>query len=193
VLSPFLIAGFMSASRAAERNEPVSFLHLAAGFRAQARVRLAVMGAIYLAGILLIDTIMRQIGGESFTQMAQLAQSSQHISPERAQTLLGQVLPALLVGLLLMTPLVMATWFSPALVLFDDFAAGNALWWSLWACTVNWRPIMVYSLWLGLIFVAAILIPFGLGLLVFLPWIMTSTYAAYRALFVPAEPVADLA
>lgn len=193
LLSPFLIAGFMSASRAADRGEPVTFLHLAAGFQSDARSRLLVMGVVYLAGIILIDTLMRQIGGDAFMQMAQLTGDPQKVTPEQAQAIMGNILPAMLVGLLLMTPLIMATWFSPALALFDAFSAGNALWWSLWACAANWKPILLYSLWFGLLGVLAMLIPFGLGLLVFLPLTMTSTYAAYREMFVPVEPAPSLA
>lgn len=186
ILSPFIVAGFMSASRAADEGQPVTFLHLAAGFRPQNRIGLAIMGGIYLAGVLLIDLIMRQMGGEGFQQLSQLAAHPAAISPEQAQAILNEALPALLVGLLLLTPLVMATWFAPALVLFDGFPPGNAMWWSLWACSVTWRPLLTYSVLLGLLGVGAMLIPFGLGLLVFLPWVLCSTYAAYRAIFLPA-------
>lgn len=188
MLSPFLVAGFMSACRAAEEKQPVTFLHLAAGFGADKRIGLAIMGAVYLAGTLLIDLIMRQLGGEGFQQLAQLAGNPTALAPEQAQAILNQAMPAILTGLLLMTPLIMATWFAPALVLFDGFSAGNAMWWSLWTCAVNWRPLLTYSALLGLLGVVAMLIPFGLGLLVFLPWVLSSTYAAYRAMFVPAVP-----
>ena len=193
VLSPFLVAGFMSASRAAERGEPITFLHLAAGFQSEAKGKLAVMGVLYLAGMLLVDGLMRHIGGESFQQLAQLAETPKNVDPAQAQAILSHVLPAMMVGLLLMAPLVMATWFSPALAMFDGFSTANALWWSLWASAANWRPILLYSLWLGLLGVVAMLIPFGLGLLVFLPWIMASTYAAYRAMFVPVQPTSTFA
>lgn len=187
LLSPFMVAAFMSASRAAEQEQPVTFLHLGAGFRSEARNRLLIMGALYLAGILLVDTLVRQMGGDSFQQMAQIAQDPKHADPAQAQALLSQALPAMLTGLVLMTPLIMATWFAPALILFDGFSTANAMWWSLWASVVNWRPVLIYSLWLGLVGVVAMLIPFGLGLLVLLPWVMTSTYAAYRAMFVTVE------
>ncbi|NTV95977.1 MAG: hypothetical protein HGA75_11275 [Thiobacillus sp.] len=187
ILSPFLVAGYMSASRAADAGQPVTFLHLGAGFvDAKVRISLAIMGTFYLAGILLIDQIMRQMGGDGFQQMQQLAANPGSLSPQEAEAILGQALPAVLTGLFLLTPLVMATWFAPALVLFDGFSAGNAMWWSLWACSVNWRPILIYSLLLGLLGLVAMLIPFGLGLLVFLPWVLISTYAAYRAIFLPA-------
>jgi hypothetical protein len=193
LLSPFLVSAFMSAGKAAATGQPVTFLHLGAGFRSEGRTRLLVMGAVYLAGILLVDSIMRQMGGDSFEQMAQLSQNPKSITPEQAQMIMSQAMPAMLTGLLLMTPLIMATWFAPALVLFDGFTAGNAMWWSLWASAVNWRPVLIYSLWLGLLGVAAMLIPYGLGLLVLLPWVMTSTYAAYRDIFIPANPAPNLA
>jgi uncharacterized membrane protein len=186
ILSPFLVAGFMSASRAAEEGQPVTFLHLGAGFIGEHRIGLAIMGGVYLAGMLLIDLVMRQMGGEGFQQMAQLASNPAGIPPEQAEAIIGQALPAILTGLLLLTPLVMATWFAPALVLFDGFSASNAMWWSLWVCAVNWRPLLTYSAVMGLIGVAAMLIPFGLGLLVFMPLVLCSTYAAYRAIFQPA-------
>jgi uncharacterized membrane protein len=186
LLSPFLVAGYMSASRAADTGQPVSFLHLGAGFAPNSRINLLVMGAVYLVGMLFIDLIMQQMAGDDFIHMTQTVGKPSDLTPEQAQAALNQALPALLVGLLLLTPLIMATWFAPALTLFEGFSVGNALWWSLWACAKNWRPLTLYSLILGLMGVVALLIPFGLGLLVFLPITLASTYAAYQAIFVPA-------
>lgn len=185
LLSPLLVAGYMAASRAAEERQPVTFLYLAAGFQ-QARVPLLVVGGIYLLGALLIDQLMRALGGQGLQDMLAMAQQPREMSPEQAQALLGGAMPALLLGMLLYTPLLLATWFAPALILFDGYKPGNAMWWSLWTCAVNWRPLMLYTLVLGAVGLVALLIPFGLGLLVFLPWAMISTYAAYRSLFVPA-------
>ncbi len=113
-----------------------------------------------------------------------MAQDPASLSPEAARSVLDQSLPAVLVGLALYTPLLMATWFAPALVVFRDFSPVNALWWSLWTCFANWRPVLLYSLAMSVIAALAILIPFGLGLLVFLPWAMTSTYFAFTQQFV---------
>lgn len=187
LLSPFLVAGYMAAARAAERGEPATFLHLGAGFAASSRIGLAIVGGIYLAGLLFIDLVIRQLGGEGLQQLADLAANQAAVDPQQVQTIVSQALPAVLVGLLLLVPLVMATWFAPALILFEDFSAANALWWSLWACAVNWRPLLLYSLLVGVIGVAAMLIPLGLGLLAFLPVALCSTYAAYRAIFLPGD------
>ncbi len=182
LLSPFLVAAFMAASRAAENREPVNFLHLGTGFRAAPQPLLAV-GVAYLAGTLLIELAMRGIGGASLHQLGQLAVDPRAMSPEEARALLDRALPSLLLGLTLLTPLLMATLFAPALILFNGFRPGNALWWSLWACGRNWRALLVYSLLLGALGMLALIIPLGLGMLVFLPLAMISTYQAYRALF----------
>jgi uncharacterized membrane protein len=185
LLSPFMVAGFMSAGHAALKGEPVTFLHLGTGFRRGATALLGI-GAIYLAGTLLLDLLARQISGSGIEQLVQLAQQDPaSIDPEQARLALDQALPGLLTVLILLTPLLMATWFAPALALFDGFSALNSLWWSLWACVVNWRPMTMYVavfIPFGLI---AVLIPFGLGMLVFLPLFLIATFLAYRSMFVP--------
>lgn len=182
LLSPFIVAGYLSASRAGVEGEPVTFLHLGAGFR-EARQDLLVIGGAYALATFLVFHLVGFLTGADLTaQLAQL-QQSETLTLEEAQRLRDAILPALALGALLLTPLLMATWFSPGLVLFHGFPAGKAMWWSLWACAVNWRPILYYSLILGLLGLVALMIPLGLGLLVFLPWTLTSTYAAYRDIF----------
>lgn len=186
VLSPFIVAGYLAASRAGRNDEPVTFLFLLAGFQ-QGRNSLLVIGLAYMVATLLVfKAVSLMTGGDMSLLMAQI-ERPHALTPEEAEALLQGILPALALGSLFMTPLLMATWFSPGLAHFEGFAPGKAVWWSLWACAVNWRPILYYSLMLGLAGIVAVLIPFGLGLLVFVPWTLTSTYAAYRDLFVPVE------
>jgi len=188
-LSPFIVAGFLAASRAAERGELVTFLFLGAGLR-EGRDSLFIIGMVYmLASVLVFRLVASFTGGDLGAFMAQV-EHPHTLTPEEAEALLQGIFPALGLGALLMTPLLMATWFSPALAHFDGFRPVKAMWWSLWACAVNWRPLLVYSSILGLVGIVALLIPFGLGLLVFIPWTLTSTYAAYRDIFIPpaSEP-----
>lgn len=184
LLSPFIVAGYLSASRAGAEGEPVTFLHLGAGFR-EARQALLVMGAAYALATYLIFHLVGFLTGADLAALMQQLQKPDTLDPAEAERLLDAVLPALGLGTLLLAPLLMATWFSPGLVLFHGFPAGKAMWWSLWACAVNWRPLLYYSAILGLFGLVAMLIPLGLGLLVFLPWTLTSTYAAYRDIFTP--------
>lgn len=186
LLSPMLVAGYMFAARAAERGEPVTFLYLAEGAKSHARPLLWI-GLVYLVVGLLIGQVMQMLGGSSLQDMVRLAQDPAGLTPEAARAMLDQSLPAVLLGLALFTPLLMATWFAPALVAFKDFSPANALWWSLWTCFANWRPILMYSLVMGVIASLAMLIPFGLGLLVFLPWAMTSTYSAFNQQFIAVQ------
>jgi uncharacterized membrane protein len=186
ILSPFVVAGYMAASRSGERGEPITFIYLGAGWR-EGRDVLLVIGVVYMLATLLIFNLVGFFTGGDLEALLRQAQNPATLTPEEAESMVSTALPALSLGTLLLTPLLMATWFAPALALFERFPAGRAMWWSLWACAVNWRPILYYSLMLGLAGIVAVLIPFGLGLLVFVPWTLTSTYAAYRDLFVPVE------
>ncbi|MEW5893989.1 MAG: BPSS1780 family membrane protein [Pseudomonadota bacterium] len=189
LLSPFLVAGFMVASRAAHAGQPFSFYMFADGFRETPR-QLAIVGAVYLAASLLAQGIMQALGGQGFQLLFELAQTRpDKIEPAQAELILSEALPAMALGLLLLTPALLATWFAPALILFDRFPPGKAMYWSLWACLSNWRPMLIYGLWLTLAAVVAMLIPFGLGLLVFVPVALASSYLAYRQIFVEAPPV----
>lgn len=184
VLMPFIAAGYMSASRAALQGEPVTFLHLGVGARRGLAALLGI-GVFYMGGTLFLDFLARQVSGDAIDQLILLAQQDPaSIDPLAARELLERAMPGVLTALILLTPLLLATWFAPALVLFDGFGALNSLWWSLWACVVNWRPMAVYAGVVMPIGFLAALIPFGLGLLVFMPLFMIATYLAYRAMFV---------
>lgn len=186
ILSPFVVAGFMAASRGGDRGEPVTFVYLGAGWR-EGRDALLAIGIVYMLATLLIFYLVGVFTGGDLEALFRQAQNPAALTQEQAERMVATALPALGLGTLLLAPLLMATWFAPALVMFERFPPGRAMWWSLWACAVNWRPILYYSLLLGMGGVVAVLIPFGLGLLVFVPWTLTSTYAAYRDIFVPVE------
>lgn len=187
LLSPFLVAAYMAAAQAAERHEPTGLIHVGAGFY-RGRDALLIIGVVYLVAHLVVGQVMTFIGGDAVERFLTLSVRPQEMDPEEMRALLDRALPAMLTGAVLFTPLLMATWFAPALALFDDFPPGKAMFWSLWACLVNWRPMVLYGLLLSLLGMLALIIPLGLGLLLFLPMAMTSTYAAYRTQFVPKAP-----
>lgn len=195
VLSPFIVAGYLAASRGGNAGEPITFIYLAAGWR-ESRNTLLVIGAIYMLATLLIFYLVKFFTGGDMEALLLQAQNPAALTPEQAEQMVATALPAMGLGTLLFAPLLMATWFAPGLVLFEGFPAVRALWWSLWACWVNWRPILLYSTVLALAGMVALMIPFGLGLLVFLPWTLTSTYAAYQDIFSPPakpEEISELA
>jgi uncharacterized membrane protein len=89
---------------------------------------------------------------------------------------------AVLFGLLLGVPLVMAYWYAPALVVFRNDDPIAAMKTSFTACLVNMMPMLVYSL-LGLVFAIVATIPLGLGWLVLGPVFVASVYASYKDIF----------
>lgn len=187
VVSPFLVAGYLAASRASEKGETVTFLYLGAG-SARGHNALFGIGVAYLAASLLVFQVVLWFTGADLQAVMAQAQNPQDLTPEQAREITQTALPALGLGLLLLAPLLMATWFSPGLAHFEEYPAGKAMWWSLWACWVNWQPILSYSLLLALAGMIALFIPLGLGLLVFIPVTLASTYAAYRDIFLPITP-----
>ena len=114
------------------------------------------------------------------------------LDPVVLQNAMNQAMPAVMTGMLLLIPLIMATWFAPALILFGNARPGQALLISLRAVARNILPIIVNGLALGMVLFVAALIPFMLGLLVAMPVLFGSLYAAYQAIFaVWAEEVTE--
>jgi len=76
----------------------------------------------------------------------------------------------------------MATWFAPALALFHEQSATEAMKASFIACLRNVLPFLLYGVILFLLAIAAS-IPFGLGWLVLGPTMAASLYTGYRDIF----------
>jgi uncharacterized membrane protein len=139
------------------------------------------LGAVQLLGTLIIGQIMRGMGFDPQAILA--AVQNEQASPAELQALMNQALPAALAGLALFTPLIMATWFAPALILFGGARPATALAVSLKAVARNWAALTVNGLTLGMMLFVAALIPLLLGLLVALPVLLGSLYASYQAIF----------
>ena len=114
----------------------------------------------------------------------------------------------MLFGIVCALPTLLAVWFAPALVVFQDCSARRALATSLRAALVNWRPLAVYGLLLffygavlpGMaIAIIAVVAPsegalYVIALLIGVPYYLMfsavqaiSDYVAYRDVFHPAE------
>lgn len=177
--SPLMVAGFMAAYRVLDSGQDLELPHFLAGVKGPA-IALMTVGAVQLLGALLIFRIMLGMGLDP-EQLMETARSGG--SPEEMQAMLNQAMPAALTGLALFTPLIMATWFAPALILFGNARPTRALLVSLRAVAKNWAPVLVNGLVLGLVLFLAALVPFLLGLLVAMPLVLASQYAAYQAIF----------
>ena len=193
VMVPAFSVGFMAAARAASRRGPVELGLLFEGFRHHRNSQL-VLGAIYFAclGLLLAATVLVDEGA-----LATWMLSGKRPDEETLQS--DDFLGALALAALLYAPVLMMFWFAPPLAAWHGIAPIKALFFSFFACLLNWRPFLAYgavsalfalALPLLLLFVlmlasfkiAAMSLVFPL-LLVLLPTLFASFYASYRDIF----------
>lgn len=177
--SPLMVAGFMAAYRALDSGQELELPHFLAGVKGPA-IPLMTVGAVQLLGTLVIGQVMVGMG---FDPQALMAAAQSQKDPAEVQAILDRSMPALLTGLVLFTPLIMATWFAPALILFGGARPATALGVSLRAVARNWLAMLVNGLALGLLLFVSALVPFLLGLLVAMPVLFGSLYASYQAIF----------
>lgn len=178
--SPLMVAGFMAAYRALDEGRELELPDFLAGVRGPI-IPLMTLGAVQLLGMLVISRIMLAMGFDP--QAVMVAARGGEASQAEMQAMMNQATPALLTGLALLTPLLMATWFAPALVLFGGARPATALGVSLKAVARNWAPMLTNSIALGLLLLIAALVPLLLGLLVAMPVLFGSLYASYQAIF----------
>lgn len=178
LISPLMVAGFMAAYRTLDRKETLQWPHFLAGIQGP-WLALIVIGAVQLLGMLLISQVMLRMGFDAQAVMVAARKGDQVI----LQNALNQAMPAVMTGMVLFIPLIMATWFAPALILFGNARPSQALLISLRAVARNILPIIINGVALGMVLFVAALIPFMLGLLVAMPVLFGSLYAAYQGIF----------
>jgi uncharacterized membrane protein len=174
VLTPLFVAGIVIGCRALDEGRELELGHLFAGFRTHSGA-LVTLGLIYLAAWIVIAFIARALAGPT---PESLPTNDPAAIAEAARAM---VLP-MLVAAALFIPVLMALWFAPPLVVFNDQKAVQAIKLSFAACLKNILPFLWYSVvLLGLGIIASI--PALLGWIVLLPLIFTSFYASYRDIF----------
>jgi uncharacterized membrane protein len=94
----------------------------------------------------------------------------------------GMMLAGLLV-LVLSIPVIMATWYAPALVFLHDMKPLDAMKASFAAGAKNWMAMSIFGIFLVVALFFAML-PVGMGLLLLLPVFSGAVYASYRDIFV---------
>ena len=99
-----------------------------------------------------------------------------------SEAVVSQLLLAMCMALLLLTPLFMAMWFAPALIVFHKMTVLTAMKESFTGCFKNTLPFLLFGLWLVVLYLIAML-SFGLALFVAIPITFASSYAAYREIF----------
>jgi hypothetical protein len=203
ILVPPFSVGFMAASRAAERGGPVAVALLFEGFRHRVGVQLT-LGGIYLLSIVLLLAATALADGGTLARWMLAGEA-----PDPADVRTGAFALALLLAAGLYVPVMLSFWFAPVLAAWHAISAPKALFFSLFACWMNWRAFLAYglaaaALTLVLPFVAlsalallaqdfgrasamSLVFPF---VIVLLPTLFASFYASYRDVFGrdPAAP-----
>lgn len=179
MIMPVLTAGVLHAVRRQADEGKFEVGDLFAGFRRNTGP-LVIVGVLNMAGWLAIALlVMVLIGGSVAGGIAFGAAGQPALG---AGIGFGGMFLAGLLTLLLGVPLVMAMWFAPALVYFNDMQPVAALKASIAANLKNWLVMTIFSLiLLVLAFFAAL--PMGLGFLVLLPVLFGALYASYKDIF----------
>ena len=199
---PGLAVGLMQAARNVERGAGVSLSTLFGSFRDNPRTLLA-LGALYLCcslGALAFSALLD--GGDLMKYV--LADSK----AERAALEDNDFTLAILCVMVLLLPVMMANWFAPVLAAWHRLTLFKALFFSLVACAMNWRPFVTYGLALFVfagvlpaLFLSLLLLIFPAAaqfmvalvmtpmMLIVAPVVFASFYACYHDIFGISEIV----
>lgn len=179
LLAPVFAAGMMWGCQALMRNQDLEINHLFEGFKHNTAQLIAV-GGIYMVSLLVIAVfVVLALDKET----VELLVKGKDLSPEQAD---GMMLP-ILIAMLFIMPILMAYWFAPILAGLHNLSAVDAMKLSFTACLKNMLPFLLYGFIFMVLLIIAI-IPFGIGLLVVIPVMMTSLYTSYVDVFNIEQP-----
>lgn len=181
VLFPVVMGGFMLGCRAQDQGNPFRVKHLFAGFSHPGFSRLVILGVLFFVAsivlmVLVFIMMFTLMGGAGLLDQLQSGQIDTIIHNPQP------ILLAVLVGASLAMPLLMAEWFAPAVVVFQDQSPVDAMVASFRGCLVNVMPFTVYGV-VGLLLMVIACIPLMLGYVILLPVLMASIYAAYKDIY----------
>lgn len=177
LLAPVFAGGVMLGCRALDEGRELELGHLFAGFQTQLGSLVAV-GAIYLGlSIAIMLVVMALTGASMFGMFGGGAQN-----PEAMAGMLASMGLAMLIGLALFVPIMMAMWFAAPLVVFNQLGAVDAMKQSFSGCLKNVVPFLLYGVVMLVLAVIAS-VPIGLGWLVLGPVTAASIYTSYRDIY----------
>jgi hypothetical protein len=190
LVAPNFLAGLAHGAQALEHGKPLRLGYLASGFLKNA-TQLITIGAISLVGQFLMLMAMLLVGGDGISTVSKTmaAGAATPETMEAIRTAAPRMMMAMIVGIGVSLPLIMAVWFAPLLVFFDDVKPLPALVSSLWACLKNILPLLIYGM--VVLVPMVILAPLSLAvrqpdlaLWLLAPILVPSLYASYKDLFV---------
>ncbi|SNX61356.1 Uncharacterized membrane protein [Nitrosomonas ureae] len=178
LISPVFLAGIMLGCKDMEQGRPLDISHLFMAFKTNP-VPLITIGGIYLIGQILIIGLVILVGG---SQMTDMLLYGKRVDESELMGVMSNMLTASLLTLALSIPLMMASWFSPLLVIFHNIPPIAAMQKSFFACLRNFIPFQLYGITLILLTILSIM-PYGVGLVILIPTIFTSIYVSYKDIF----------
>ncbi|MEQ8428185.1 MAG: BPSS1780 family membrane protein [Gammaproteobacteria bacterium] len=185
IVYPVFVGGFMLGCKAHAAGQQFEFQHAFAGFSADYLKRLLLFGVFYaILNLMMLVVIMLLLfvllGGLDFFQQMQTVQPGD----------LGQFATELslivLIASLLFLPLIMLSWFAPALLVNTDCSPAQAMLLSFKACLYNIPAFTLYGVVIILLGILAT-IPLGLGFLILMPVMLASVHLAFLDCFTVAD------
>ncbi|WP_297325341.1 BPSS1780 family membrane protein [Nitrosomonas sp.] len=178
LISPVFLAGIMLGCKDMEQGKSLEIAHLLAAFRTNS-APLITIGGVYLIGQILIIGLVMLIGG---SQMTDMLLYGKRVDESELMGVMSNMLTSSLIALTLSIPLMMASWFSPLLVVFHNVPPIVAMQRSFFACLKNFIPFQVYGITL-IVLTILCLMPYGIGLIVLIPVMFASIYVSYKDIF----------
>jgi hypothetical protein len=199
IMKPVFAVGFLAAAWNQERGTNPSPRHLFQGFRSN-------LWALLPLGVILLGGIALAVGATAIFDGGRLlglfldpapADLDQEAAAKRfADTLADpRVQVGMMFGVMCAIPTILALWWAPALVVFQDASVLSSLRASLRASIANWRPLLRYGI--SVFFFTAV-VPSFLSLLIALvvpqsayPFVATLILLPYTACFVATLQISD--
>lgn len=151
LLKPVLSVGFLAAAWTQDRGGKPGIAMLLKGFGANLGALLP-LGIVFVLGISIALGATALIDGGMLLDMLYGAAPAADNDPTAAARHVQETLSAtrvqlaMLFGALCALPTLMALWWAPALVVFQDASLATALGASFRAALANWRPALRYAL-----------------------------------------------
>lgn len=197
ILKPVFAVGFLAAAWAQERGGTPEPRQLFQGFRSN-------LWALLPLGVFLVAGITLAVFGSAIVDEGKLLDVlSGKAKVDDALLADARIQYAMLFAAACALPVLLALWFAPALVVFQDCSALQALRASFIASLANWKPLLVYGLLVffyggmvpGMVTaIVAVFAPaslaFTIALVLLLPYLFlfvatlhVSDYVSYRDIF----------
>jgi hypothetical protein len=189
VMRPVFGVGFLAAAWTQERGGLPEIRHLFRGFQTN------LLALLPIGVVLVVGTTLAVLATVLVDGGVLLDAITSNAKPDEALAANGRVEAAMLFGIVCALPTLLAVWFAPALIVFQDCSARVALATSLRAALANWRPLAVYGLLL--FFYGAVLPGVAIALVALIvppaavPYVIALTVVPYVFLFVAAQAISD--